>query len=117
MSADFAIRWAAILAFTLLDAAWMWAKGIGVDVKSLGAPLAMAAIFVACAIACTTLARRKRSLAYVLRASADYLQSVTQLMIMILPLVALTYLAATADRPLTDDMLARADALIGFDWR
>jgi len=117
MSADFAIRWAVILAVTLVDAVWMWAKGIGVEIKSFGSPLAMAAIFVACAVLCSALARRKRSLSYVLLASADYLQSVTQLMLMILPLVALTYLAATANFPLTDDVLARADALIGFDWQ
>lgn len=116
MSADFAVRWAVILAVTLVDAIWMWAKGIGVEIKSLGPPLAMAGILVACAVLCSVLARRQRRLAYVLRASADYLQSVTQLMLMILPLVALTYLAATANFPLADDALARADGLIGFNW-
>jgi membrane-associated phospholipid phosphatase len=116
MSADFAVRWAVILAITLLDAIWMWAKGIGLEIKSLGPPLGMAAILVACAVICSALARRQRRLAYVLRASADYLQSVTQLMLMILPLVALTYLAATANFPLADDVLTRADGLIGFNW-
>ncbi|HWG78426.1 MAG TPA: phosphatase PAP2 family protein [Stellaceae bacterium] len=116
MSADFAVRWAVILAVTLVDAVWMWAKGIGVELKSLGPPLAMAGILVACAVLCSALARRQRRLAYVLLASADYLQSVTQLMLMILPLLALTYLAATTSFPLADEVLQRADGIIGFDW-
>src|SRR5690349_24567249 len=117
MSADFAIRWAIIVAVTLIDVLWMWAKGIAIDLKSLGSPAALAGIFVACAVCCSMLASRRRSLDVVLRAGADYLQSVTQLMIMIVPLVALTYLAATANFPLTDDVLARADGLLGFDWQ
>jgi membrane-associated phospholipid phosphatase len=39
-----------------------------------------------------------------------------QSLLMVPPIVTLSYLAASLDRPVVDDFLAQADRFIGFDW-
>ena len=49
-------------------------------------------------------------------AVADFTWTLSQLLIYLLPAVALEYLAGSIDRPLADSLFARGDAFLGFDW-
>lgn len=116
MSADWFIRWLVIAVVLMVDAIWMRAKGIGIEAKSFAGPLGMAGVFVAWCFVSSVLGRKKTSLSTMLLSTSDYFYSMIQLMLMLLPLVTLTYLAATVNLPLADHALSRIDAFFGFDW-
>ncbi len=116
MSADWFIRWAVIAAITVIDVIWMWAKGIGFATESLAGLLSVAGIFLACCLALSVMAQSKTRLSTVLLGTSDFFCSLTQLLLMVPPVITLSYLAASLNLPLTDGLLLRADALLGFDW-
>jgi membrane-associated phospholipid phosphatase len=116
MSADWIIRWVAIAALAVLDTVWLWAKGIRFVTEPLTGAFIMAGLLLASCLAFSMVAQRKKNLSTVLLGTSDFFYSLTQLLLMVPPVITLSYLAASLDLPLTDHVLARADALLGFDW-
>jgi membrane-associated phospholipid phosphatase len=116
MSADWIVRWVVIAAIAVLDAIWLWAKGIRFVAEPLQGPLIMTGLLLILCLAFSLLAQRRKSLARVLLGTSDFFYSLTQLLLMVPPIIALSYLAASLDLPLADGVLRRADALLGFDW-
>jgi membrane-associated phospholipid phosphatase len=119
VSIDWFARWAFIILVSLIDVAWLWARGVQVDggpvlqqCKAGGAGLLIGLGLTIVAI----IAKRRARLRFVVLAVADFAWTIGQLLIYLLPAAALEYLAATLDRPLADMLLARGDALLGFDW-
>src|SRR3989442_1485424 len=62
------------------------------------------------------LASRIRSLTFVLSACADFFCSVSQWWAVAATGLLLTYVAASTNLPLMDDVFARLDAMMGFRW-
>lgn len=116
MSADWIIRWIVIAAIAAIDGIWVWAKGIRFVTEPLGGPFIIAGLLLASCLAFSLVAQRKRSLSTVLLGTSDFFYSLTQLLLMAPPVLTLSYLAASLNLPLADGFLARADALVGFDW-
>ena len=116
MSADWIIRWAVIAAIAVLDGIWLWAKGIRFETEPLTGPLIMTGLLLVLCLAFSLAAQKRKSLSTVLLGTSDFFYSLTQLLLMVPPVVTLSYLAASLDLPLQDGVLARADALLGFDW-
>jgi membrane-associated phospholipid phosphatase len=116
MSADWIIRWAVIAAIAVLDGIWLWAKGIRFETEPLTGPLIMTGLLLVLCLAFSLAAQKRKSLSTVLLGTSDFFYSLTQLLLMVPPVVTLSYLAASLNLPLQDNILARADALLGFDW-
>jgi membrane-associated phospholipid phosphatase len=116
LSADWIIRWIVIAAMAVIDGIWLWAKGIRFVGEPLGGYFIMAGLLLASCLAFSLVAQRKKTLSTVLLGTSDFFYSLTQLLLMVPPVITLSYLAASLNLPLADRFLARADALLGFDW-
>jgi hypothetical protein len=119
MSLDWLIRWLFIAVLAVVAAGWMWAEGIGIEgapilhrLEFAGIMLVFSALFAYLAMHLPATSR----LPFLLMVTVDILLTLLQIGIFLPPAVAISYLAATMDRPLVDALLLRADAFIGFDW-
>jgi len=116
MWSDWRIRWIVIAGLAAIDAAWLWAGGIGIEVDTLGPRLRIASPFIAgCLISAALLGYLRRHPRPLL-VGADFFYSATQFLLLLPCTATLTYLVAMVNAPLADDAFLRADRLLGFDW-
>ena len=116
MSADWIIRWGVIAALVVFDGACLWAKGVHFVGKSTVGFFILAGILLSCCFVFSLAAQWKKSLATVLTAASDFFCSLTQLLLIVPPMITLSYLAASLDLPLVDGGLMRADEMLFYDW-
>lgn len=116
MSADWVIRWAVIAAIVVLDGICLWAKGIHLVAESVVDFFIIAGILLSCCVVFSLAAQRRTSLATVLTGTSDFFYSLTQLLLIVPPMITLTYLAASLSLPLVDGALIRADEMLFYDW-
>ncbi len=113
---DWLARWAVIGGLSLVDAAWLWARGTDFEFGALDGRIRIAGTYLAFCVVCTFAVRRMRRLSPIVAKVSDYFYSSIQMLLLVPPAVTLTYLAATVNAPLVDGTLLRADELVGFDW-
>src|SRR5438105_6768760 len=113
---DWLYRWLVIGAVAVVAGIGLFVMRVSIDRNFFLAasiillfPLAMGLVF-------NVLASRIRSLTFVLSACADFFLSVGQFLAFSLVGIVLTYVAATANFPLMDDVFAHVDAVMGFRW-
>ncbi|HJT06392.1 MAG TPA: phosphatase PAP2 family protein [Stellaceae bacterium] len=116
MSADWIIRWAVIVAIVVFDGACLWAKGIHFVGDSVVGFFITAGILLGCCVVFSLAAGWRKSLATVLTAASDFFYSLTQLLLIVPPMITLSYLAASLDLPLVDGALRRADEALFYNW-
>jgi hypothetical protein len=116
MSADWIIRWAVIAAIVIFDGLCLWAKGIHFVAESVVGFFIIAGVLLGCCLVFSLVAQWKKSLATVLVGTSDFFYSLTQLLLIVPPMITLSYLAASLDLPLVDSALTRADEMLGYDW-
>ncbi len=116
MWTDWTFRWVAIATLSLIDAVWLWARGIGFEYHALVASVRSASISIVACIITTVAIGRLRYLRAFLAGSTDFFYSAIQLALLVPAVVTLSYLAATLDAPLEDGPLLRIDQMVGFHW-
>ena len=116
LSLDWLYRWLAIVATAIIAGIGLFMIRMSIDDKLLYQVLEV--VFIPCAIGLifAVLASRIRSLTFVLSACADFFCSVSQWLAVAAIGLVLTYVAASANLPLVDDVFARLDATMGFRW-
>ncbi len=116
MYSDWTIRWIVIASLSLIDAGWLWVRGVGFEYHALSDPLSVAVVLLAVCLITTFALARLRVLTRFFTGTNDFFYSTIQFTLLVPPVVTLSYLAATLDAPLVDRALLRADAIVGFDW-
>jgi membrane-associated phospholipid phosphatase len=116
VSIDWLARWFFIIVLSTIDAIWLWAKGVRVDSGPILQQCQAAGAGLLIALAFTVVARKRAGLRFVFLSVADFTWTFSQLLIYLLPAVALEYLAGSVGLPLADGLFVRGDALLGFDW-
>jgi len=113
---DWLLRWAVIGGLSLVDGAWLWARGTGFEFGAVDGRLRLAGTSLIFCLGAALLTRRYRGVSAVVAKASDFFCSATQLLLLVPPAVTLIYLGATLNLPLTDLELQRFDRLLGFDW-
>jgi len=113
---DWLARWAVIGGLSLVDAAWMWARGTGFEFSAVDGRLRLAGTCLVFCLGAALLTCRYRLASAVAAKTSDFFCSATQLLLLVPPAVTLIYLGATLNLPLMDPALLRLDQLLGFDW-
>ena len=116
MSADWIIRWGAIVAIVVLDGICLWAKGIHFVAESVIGFFIIAGILLSCCLVLSLVAHWTKRLATVLTSASDFFYSLTQLLLIVPPMITLSYLAASLNLPLVDGALMRVDETLYYDW-
>jgi membrane-associated phospholipid phosphatase len=116
LSRDWLYRWLAIVATAVVTGIGLFMIRVSIDDNLLHQGWKILFIPFATGLAFAALASRIRSLAFVLSACADFFSSIAQLLAFSFTAIALTYVAASANFPLMDDVFARLDATMGFRW-
>jgi len=113
---DWLARWAVIGGLSLVDAAWLWARGTGFAFGAVDGRLRLAGTCLVFCLGAALLTSRYRLVSAVVAKTSDFFCSATQLLLLVPPAVTLIYLGATLNLPLVDPELQRLDQLFGFDW-
>jgi hypothetical protein len=116
LSRDWLYRWLAIVATAVVTGIGLFMIRVSIDDNLLHHAWRVLFIPFATGLVFAALASRIRSLAFVLSACADFFSSIAQLLTFSFTAIALTYVAASANFPLMDDVFARLDATMGFRW-
>jgi membrane-associated phospholipid phosphatase len=116
LSRDWLYRWLAIVATAVIAAIGFFVIRMSIDDHLLHQVLGVLFIPFAVGLIFAALASRIRSLTFVLSACADFFCSVAQWWAFAAIGLVLTYVAASANLPLMDDVFARLDATMGFHW-
>lgn len=116
MSIDWFARWMFIIFLSIIDAVWLWARGVQIDGGPILQQCKISGVGLLIALALTIVAKKSARPRFVFLAVADFTWTLSQLLIYLPPAVALEYLAASVHQPLADLLFARGDALLGFDW-
>lgn len=113
---DWGWRWMVILAIVAAAFVGFMRMRIGFDVVQLLASVKLVGCYVAASLLFGALALRGGRRAYVFSVCADFFASLSQYTVLFSAGVALSYVGASTNFPLQDAIMARADALLGFDW-
>jgi membrane-associated phospholipid phosphatase len=116
LSRDWLYRWLVVAATSVTAAIGLFVIRISIDDKLLHQVLEFLFLPFATGLIFAALASRIRSLTFVLSACADFFCSVSQWWAAAATGLLLTYVAASANFPLMDDVFARLDAMMGFRW-
>src|SRR5438876_6503711 len=116
LSRDWLYRWVAMVATAVIGSIGLFVIRMRIDDHLLHQVLEVVLIPFAIGLIFAALASRIRSLTFVLAACADFFCSVSQWLAFAAIGMVLTYVAASANLPLMDDVFARLDAAMGFRW-
>jgi membrane-associated phospholipid phosphatase len=116
LSRDWLYRWLVIAAAAGVAAIGASLMRFSLDAHRLRPILLVVFIFCAAGLVFAVLALRIRSLRFVMSACADFFLSVAQLAAFGGAGLILTYIAASANFPLMDEVFARLDMAMGFHW-
>ena len=116
LSRDWLYRWLAMVATAVIGGIGLFVIRMRIDDHLLHQVLGVLFIPFAVGLIFAGLAARIRSMAFVLSACADFFCSIAQWWAFAAIGLVLTYVAASANLPLMDDVFARLDAAMGFRW-
>ena len=116
LSRDWLYRWVAMVATAVIGSIGLFVIRMRIDDHLLHQVLEVVLIPFAIGLIFAALASRIRSLTFVLAACADFFCSVSQWIAFAAIGLVLTYVAASANLPLMDDVFGRLDAAMGFRW-
>jgi len=116
LSRDWLYRWLVIAATAVVAAIGVYAMQLNIDDQRWRPVLQVIFVFWAGGLIFAALALRIRSLTFVLSACADFFDTVSQWLVFALAGLVLTYVAASANFPLMDEVFASWDATMGFHW-
>ena len=114
---DWLYRWLLIAGAAVATGIGLLAIGVGIDHRFLGQASIIVLIPLAIGFVFKALALPIRSLKFVLSSCAHFFFSIGQLLSFTAVGIVLTYVAASANFPLMDDVFARLDAAMGFRWQ
>ena len=113
---DWLYRWLVIAAAAVVAGIGLFVMRVSIDPNFLLQASIILLFPLAVGLVFNMLASRIRSLTFVLSACADFFLSVGQFLAFSIVGIVLTYVAATANFPLMDDVFAHVDAAMGFRW-
>ncbi len=116
LSRDWLYRWLAMVATAVIAGIGLFVIRMRIDDHLLHQVLEVVLIPFAIGLIFAALASRIRSLTFVLAACADFFCSVSQWIAFAAIGLVLTFVAASANLPLMDDVFARLDAEMDFRW-
>jgi len=103
---SYAVRWVVIGICALAATVWLRALGVGLDVRAPILWVAVPMLLVSLVIGRFARSEKIR----------DFSLSFAQLIAALLALIPVTYLMATTNFPLIDELLAKSDAIVMFNW-
>jgi len=116
LARDWLYRWIVTAATASVAGVGLSVMRVGIDYRVIASASQILIIFLAAGIAFAALAPRIPSMAFALSACADFFCSVALCLAFSQATLALTYVAASANLPLVDDVFVRLDAAMGFRW-
>jgi membrane-associated phospholipid phosphatase len=116
LSPDWFYRWLVIAATALVAGIGLFVMRVSISGNFLRQASIIMLLPLAVGLVFNMLAWRIKPLTFVLSACADFFLSIGQLLAFSLVGIVFTYVAATANLPLMDDVFAHVDAAMGFRW-
>jgi membrane-associated phospholipid phosphatase len=116
LSRDWLYRWLVIGLAVMVAVIGLSMLGTKLDDHWLRLVVRLDVVTFAAGLTFAVLAPRLKPLTFVLTACADFFCSVAQLEVMAMTGITLSYIAASANFPLMDDVFSRLDAAMGLRW-